>query len=128
MCSSDLFRAPALMLITTFAVLLVARVPIVVSDQETIYRWLAGADPRVGWAAGITFANYMLLSSPALLVTFFLASLPGVRPLGGRALFRFSILFGVLCGAMIAFVSVEHGPLFALAIAQLAAPSLERNR
>lgn len=122
------FRVPLLMLIATVTVVILAPVPIVVSDQEVVYRWLASNDPRVGWAAGITFANYLLLASPTLLVTFFLASLPGVRPLGGRAVMRYSILFGVLCGVMTTLVSVEHGPILALALAQIAAPTLERYR
>lgn len=122
------FRVPLLMLTTLAAVLIVVPVPVVVSEQEVVYRWLAGSDPRVGWAAGVTFANYLMLASPSLLVIFFLASLPGVRPLGGRAVVRYSILFGLLCGVLTAMVSVAHGPILALALAQLATPTLERYR
>jgi Na+-translocating ferredoxin:NAD+ oxidoreductase RnfD subunit len=121
------FRVPALMLMTIFLVILAMPVPIVVSRDEIVRRWFALGDPRVGWAMGVTFANYIFFASPALLVTFFLAAQPGVRPLGGRAAVTFAVLFGALCGAAMVLISVEHGPIIALALAQFVSPSLEHR-
>ncbi len=121
------FRLPATMLIAVLAVLIIAPVPVIVSPQETVRIWLAGHDPRVGWAMGLTFVNYVLMSSPVLLVIFFLASLPGIRPLGGRAGLVYAAIFGLLCGILTSMISLDFGAVVALALAQLIAPTLDRR-
>ncbi len=120
------FRVPAVMVITTLAALFVVPVPVIVSPSEVSRIWLAGHDPRVGWAMGVTFVNYVLMASPALLVIFFVAPLPGIRPLGGRAAMVYAALFGLLCGVLTSLVSLDFGALIAVGLAQLIAPSLER--
>jgi Na+-translocating ferredoxin:NAD+ oxidoreductase RnfD subunit len=121
------FRMPAMMLVTTVAALVVLPTPVIVSTDEVVRRWLAAADPRVGWAVGVTFVNYVLVASSALLVILFLAPLPGIRPLSLRAGLVFSAIFGLLCGVCTIFVSVELGAVFALAINQLLTPTLDKR-
>ncbi len=121
------FRLPVLMLGTATIVLWVAPTPILIGETGTITRWLPAIDPRVGWAVAATYVNYLLLASPTLLVTFFIACWPGVRPLGLRAGIVYALLFGVLCGVLISTISVALGPLIAVAIAQLVAPTLDRH-
>ncbi|MBC7783208.1 MAG: RnfABCDGE type electron transport complex subunit D [Burkholderiales bacterium] len=121
------FRVPALMVLATLATLLIAPVPVLISPEETAYRWLGGQDPRVGWAAGITFANYLLIASPVLLVTLFLACQPSIRPHSLRASCVYALLFGIAAGLSILLVSVGCGPLVALMAVQFVAPTLQRR-
>ncbi|HEY0009989.1 MAG TPA: RnfABCDGE type electron transport complex subunit D [Tepidisphaeraceae bacterium] len=119
-------RVPVLMTLTLCLTLAVLPLPVIVSHDAIVRRWLAMMDSRVGLAAGVTFVNYLLLASPAMLVTFFLASQPESCPPGRSGGIAFSVLYGVLAAVFISRVSVEHGPLFALAVAQLATPTLQR--
>ncbi len=121
------FRVPVLMIFVVYLTLLICPVPVIVSPEENIRRWLAGSDPRVGWSTGITFNNYVLFSSSALAVTFYLACRPGIRPYRGTAAIVFAILFGILCGLSILYISVDYGPLLALLVAQLIAPTFDRR-
>lgn len=121
------FRMPAMMLGVTVVTLLVLPTPVIVSSDEVIRRWLAAGDPRVGWAVGVTFVNYVLVASSSLLVIFFLASQPGIRPLSLRAGMVFSAIFGLLCGVFTVYVSVEWGAVIAVAVAQLVTPTLDKR-
>ena len=50
--------------------------------------------PDVGWAAGVTFANYELMASPLLFVAFFIATAGPVRPMAVRARIIYALLIG----------------------------------
>ena len=121
------FRVPAMMVLVVIATIAILPVPIVVGRDEILRRWLVMSEPRVGLATGFIFTQYLLFASPTLLIVFFFACRPGIRPLGGRAAMAFAVLFGVLAGVAIVFVSVDYGPLLALAVAQLLSPTLERR-
>lgn len=121
------FRLPVLMLTLATIVLWIAPTPILISESDTIIRWLPATDPRVGFAVASTYVHYLLLASPILMVTFFIACWPGVRPIGLGAGVTFALIFGLLCGVLISQVSVAVGPLIALAIAQLFTPTLDRK-
>lgn len=121
------FRMPAMMLAVTIATLFVLPAPVIVSSDEVVRRWLAASDPRVGWAVGVTYVNYILVASSSIIVIFFLASLPGIRPLSLRAGIVFSAIFGVLCGVCTILISLEWGAVIALAITQLLTPTLDKH-
>lgn len=120
------FRIPLIMLLVLAGLLLVLPTPVVIGSDQTVTRWLVGRDGRVGWAVGLTFVNYLLFSSSALGVIFFLASQPGVRPLGRGSGLVYAVLMGILSAVLIRFVSVEWGALIAVAVVQPLTPWLDR--
>ncbi|GIW76812.1 MAG: hypothetical protein KatS3mg104_1875 [Phycisphaerae bacterium] len=121
------FRIPVMMLMVLAVLLLILPTPIVIGSDQTVSRWLAARDGRVGWAVGLTFVNYLLFASSSLAVFFFLASRPGVRPLGRHSSMVYAILIGTLSAVLIRFVSVEWGPLMAVAMIQPLTPWLDRR-
>lgn len=121
------FRIPVIMLMVLAILLLILPTPIVIGNEQTVSRWLAARDGRVGWAVGLTFVNYLLFASSSLAVFFFLASRPGVRPLGRHSGVVYAILIGIFSAVLIRFVSVEWGALIALAMVQPMTPWLDRH-
>lgn len=120
------FRLPVVMLLVLTILLMILPTPVVIGSDQMVSRWLAARDGRVGWAVGLTFINYLLFSSSAVGVFFFLASQPGVRPLGNYSALVYAVLIGILSAVLIRFVSVEWGPLMAVAMIQPFTPWLDR--
>lgn len=105
-------------------------------EQQTVYdkggpqwRWLAFREHEVievGWAKAFTFANYELMAGPMLLMTFFFATAPAVRPMARRARVMFGLLVGVLAAGMQLYVAISYGPYLALLIVSVMTPLLDR--
>lgn len=94
------------------------------------WRWLSFREKEVidvGWAKAITFANYELMSGPMLLMTFFFATAPAIRPMARRARVVFGLLVGVLAAGMQLYVSISYGPYLALLIVSILTPLLDRT-
>lgn len=120
------FRIIALMLAACYATLLVLPVPIFIGSDGVVRTMLAAADPRVGWATGITFVNDVFFAAPILLTMIYVALQGGVRPTGMRAAIVFALLLGIATAAATIFVSVRHGPILAVVALQWITPTLER--
>ena len=115
-------RVPAMALLFCYLTLIVLPMPAGVGGGGT-RRWLFERDPRVGWAAGLTLVNYVLLASTIPLVTTFVLPQPVVRPLDRGSAAGFAIVFGVMAAVGTVFVSVTGGPLVALVFVQLLWPA-----
>ena len=101
-------------------------IPVVVSPDGVERRWLAMLDPRVGVPGGVTLVNYLLLASPLLFVSFFLAANPACRPTSRWGTAVFAVLFAVGAATLVSRGLVDYGPLIALAVVQLLTPTLDR--
>jgi Na+-translocating ferredoxin:NAD+ oxidoreductase RnfD subunit len=119
------YRIPLIIVLVEFAALLVLPIPASVSSH-TIWHRLAFRRPDVGWAAGVTFANYEILASPALFMAFFLATAGPVRPMARRARTIYAILIGAMTAALQLYVNVAFGPYLALLMASLLTPAMDR--
>jgi Na+-translocating ferredoxin:NAD+ oxidoreductase RnfD subunit len=119
------FRIPLIIVLMEFAALLVLPIPASVSAHTT-WHWHALQRPDVGWAAGVTFANYELLASPTLFMAFFLATAGPVRPMSARARTIYAILIGAMSAALQLYVNAGFGPYLALVFASLLTPAMDR--
>ena len=119
------FRIPLMIVLVEFAGLMVLPIPASVSSHTT-WHWLAFRRPDVGWAAGVTFANYEILASPALFMAFFLATSGPVRPMARRARTIYAILIGAMTAALQLYMNVVLAPYLALLMASLLTPALDR--
>lgn len=120
------YRIPLLVALVAFVALLVLPVPVSISEHGPRWAWLALREPSVGWAVGITFANYELAASPLLFVAFFLATNPAARPMTRRGRVAFAMTIGLLAAALQLYVSVSWGPYLALLMAGLLTPVADR--
>src|SRR5690606_25368574 len=68
-------RTPVLFLLAFYAAVLFLPIPGVVWPDRIEIAWPAMFEPTVGIEAGITFANYALLASPAVFAACFVATL-----------------------------------------------------
>lgn len=119
------FRLPMAAAVIGYATLLIAPLPVVITETGADFRWLAGRDPRVGWALAVTFVNYAFLASPLLFTAFFLSSLPGVSPVAPRATMMFALIVALLAVPLQLYVSMQVGPYLALIAATLLTPTLD---
>ena len=120
------FRLPVIMLTACVSAMLVLPMPVLVGHNEIIRKWLFVTDPSVGWAMGVTLINYIITASPILLTTLLLATIPGIRPTGGRAAKLFALAFGICAAVATINISFHYGALIALALVQFFTPSIER--
>ncbi len=120
------FRVPLLIVTTAWVALLVLPIDLPTAGGTHRWQWLAGASADVGWATGITFANYEALASPLLFTAFFVAGSPSVRPLGRPARSAFAVLIGVGAAVLQLYVSVELGSYIAVLVVGLFASDLDR--
>ena len=118
------FRIPLIILLVEFAALLVLPTPIMLSDQAK-FHWIISRESEVGWATGITFANYELMASPSLFMAFFLATAPTIRPMSRRARVIYAFIAGAGTAALQLYMSVSVGPYVALLLASLLTPALD---
>ncbi len=103
------YRIPLLIVATTFIALLILPVPWQIRENPE-WRWAVGHVRGVGWAVGVTFANYEILASPLLFMAFFLATSPSLRPLTAlRERSIFAIVIGLLAAIFQLYVSVSFG-------------------
>jgi electron transport complex protein RnfD len=131
------FRVPVSIFVGAFVALLTLPIPIRITDNGPDFRWfafrshsvLSAAGPRyeqVGWAKAITFANYEIMVGPMLLMIFFIATAPALRPMARRARVLYGLLVGVLAASMQLYVSISYGPYLALLIISLVTPACDR--
>lgn len=120
------FSVTLLIVLSAYIALLVLPIPLSVSqDGPAQLQWLALRHPGVGWSLGFTFANYELMAGPLLLVAFFLATAPGVRPMTRRAKLVYATVLGTAAAALQLYVSVAHGAYIALLLASLLSAPLD---
>ena len=120
------YRVPLLVVATALVCFLVLPVPVVITDKERVWRWLAMRVSGVGAPLAITFANYELMASPLMFTAFFLATSSAVRPLARRARVIYAGLVGAAAAAFQLYVSVSIGPYLALLGVSLLTPTLDR--
>jgi Na+-translocating ferredoxin:NAD+ oxidoreductase RnfD subunit len=131
------FRVPVCVLVGALLALLSLPIPLFIKEDGPDWRWFlfrshqvfTPAGPRfehIGWAKAVTFANYELMAGPMLLMTFFLATTPALRPMARRARVLYGLLVGILAAGLQLYVSVSYGPYLALLIISLLTPSLDR--
>jgi Na+-translocating ferredoxin:NAD+ oxidoreductase RnfD subunit len=118
------YRIPMIIIAVEFAGLLILPIPSAVT-AHTHWHWIASRSPGVGWAAGITFANYEVMASPVLFMAFFLATSPSIRPMARRARIIYAILAGGFSAALQLYLGVSFGPYLALLLASLLTPALD---
>jgi len=119
------FRIPMLIVFAAWVALLVLPIPAGMRDHPQ-WRWFPGHVQGVGWAMGVTLANYEMLASPLLFTAFFLAGAPNVRPLTRKARVIYASLIGVLAAGFQLYLSVSLGSYLALLIIGLMTPLLDR--
>ena len=117
-------RLPMVMLLASYALLLVAPLPDF-RGEGYAWTWAIGRLPGIGWALAVTLANYVFLAGPFLFTAFFLASLPGVAPASRPAAGAFGLLVAVLAVPLSLYVTLQAGPIVALALGMLVLPEVE---
>jgi Na+-translocating ferredoxin:NAD+ oxidoreductase subunit D len=115
------FRIPLMITAAAWLALLVLPIP-----EQSQWQWVPGRIQGIGWAMGVTWANYQVLASPLLFTAFFLAGSPSVRPLSKRGRTIYAITIGLLTAALQLYVSVALGSYLALLIVGLTTPILDR--
>jgi electron transport complex protein RnfD len=119
------FRIPLVGVISAMVAMLILPVPILITDIGPVWRWLTFRPNLFGAGAAVTFVNYEILSSPLLLMLFFIATMPGLRPMTRRARVIYAIALGVLSAVFQLYASVSMGPLLALMAVTLLSPTLD---
>jgi Na+-translocating ferredoxin:NAD+ oxidoreductase RnfD subunit len=118
------FRIPLLITATAWIAILI--LPLKGVSIDPGWTWIPAHVHGVGWAQGVTFANYQILGSPLLFMAFFLAGSPAVRPMGRRGRAMYAVLIGLMTAVFQLYVSVSLGSYIALFIAGLLTPALDR--
>ncbi|HEX4797497.1 MAG TPA: RnfABCDGE type electron transport complex subunit D [Humisphaera sp.] len=119
------FRVPLTIMLVAFVVLLVLPIPVAIGAQ-TIWHSMAFRRGDVGWAVGVTLANYELMASPILFMAFFLATAGTMQPTSGRARLVYAALIGVASAALQLYFSAAIGPYIALLLAGILTPFLDK--
>jgi Na+-translocating ferredoxin:NAD+ oxidoreductase RnfD subunit len=121
------FRVPVCAIVGAYVALLVLPIPLVIKESGPEWKWLALRDPvNVGPAKALTFANYEMMAGPMLLMTFFLATSPSLRPIARRARVVYGLLVGVLAAGLQLYASISYGPYLGLLLVSLLTPLLDR--
>lgn len=122
------YRVPLLIIVTALVCFIVLPVPVVITENGKDFRWLASNDATagVGWALGVTFANYELMASPLIFTAFFLATSPAVRPVVRRARAIYGAMVGIAAACFQLYVSVTIGPYLALLAVSMLSQPLDR--
>jgi Na+-transporting NADH:ubiquinone oxidoreductase subunit NqrB len=110
-----------------------SRAAVVASQGGPEWRWFIFREQYraqkvvdVGWAEAVTFANYEIMAGPMLLMMFFFATAPTLRPMAGRARVLYGLLVGVTAAGLQLYVSISYGPYLALLLVSLLTPTLDR--
>ena len=120
------WRIPLLMILVAYLAMLILPVPVAITDLGPNRHWFWATKTGVGWSTAITFINYQVLAGPLLLIAFFVATAPSMRPTTRRGCIVFALLAGVLAGAMQLYASVAHGPAVAVLLVSAITPWLDR--
>jgi electron transport complex protein RnfD len=120
------FRVPLFIFITALVALLLLPAPVVLKENEAVFRWMPMHVSDVGWQMGLTLANYELMAGPLTMVAFFFATSPSIRPMNRRARVAFASLVGVLTAIFQLYVSIAIGAYLALLATSLVTPQLDK--
>jgi len=131
------FRVPVCVFVGALIALISLPIPILIRDSGPDWRWFAFRThpiitsmgmryETIGWAKMLTFANYEIMIGPMILMAFFLATAPALRPMARRARVIYGLLAGILAAGMQLYVSISFGPYLALLIVSLLTPALDR--
>lgn len=121
------FRVPLLAIIGAYIAWIALPIPVLIREAGPQWQWLAFRDPvNVGPAKAITLANYEIMAGPMLLMIFFFATSPGLRPMARRARVIFGLLVGLTAAGFQLYLSISFGPYLALLIVSLITPMLDR--
>lgn len=121
------FRVPLLGTAAAMVSLLILPIPVFITQTATEWRWLAFREHYLGWATATTFMNYEIFSSPLLLTLFYLATVPGLRPLTRSGRVIFAVGLGILSAVFQLYASSAMGPYIALLAVTLLTPTLDRT-
>lgn len=124
-------RIPLFIVIAAYFSLLMLPVPVIITDTRVSWicilpEWFRTGPEQIGIALGLTFANYEILCSPLLLMSFFLATAPSLRPMSRRARVLYALLIGVITALLQLYTSIAIGPYLALLIVSLLTPLMDR--
>jgi len=119
------YRIPLLILLSAFCAFLVFPVPVLITENDSQFIWLAARHADVGWATAVTFANYELLAGPLMLTAFFIATAPSIRPMTRRGRTIYAVLVGLLAAFFQLYMNVSYGPYIGLLLASLLTPMLD---
>lgn len=120
------WRIPLLMIIGAYLAILILPVPVAITELGPSRRWFWGMQLGVDPATAITFVNYQILAGPMLLIAFFVATAPAIRPVTRRGCLIYGLLAGVLGGMLQLYASVAHGAAVAVLLASALTPWLDR--
>jgi Na+-translocating ferredoxin:NAD+ oxidoreductase RnfD subunit len=134
------YRVPLLIILSTAITALILPVPVVIRENEAVWKWLIAFSPGVvttsgtstiadawsGWTVGLTLVNYELMAGPLLFMAFFLATSPAVRPIARRARVAYALIVGILAAVFQLYVSVAAGAYVALLLASALTPTFDK--
>jgi Na+-translocating ferredoxin:NAD+ oxidoreductase RnfD subunit len=131
------FRVPVFVFVGALVALLTLPIPVLIKDGRPQWHWMAfrvhpfvsqtgSPYETVGWAKMVTFANYEIMIGPMVLMAFFLATAPTLRPMARRARVLYGLLLGVTAAGMQLYVSISFGSYLALLIVSLLTPLFDR--
>jgi Na+-translocating ferredoxin:NAD+ oxidoreductase RnfD subunit len=120
------WRIPLMMIATAYVIMLIAPIPIVITDLGPTRRWLYATEIGVGWATALTFVHYQILAGPMLFTAFFLATAPAIRPTTRRGCAVFGILAGGGAAICQLYASVSFGAPLAVLLVSMLTPFLDR--
>lgn len=119
-------RVPLVIFLSAIVAMLVLPVPVVVRENDVLWRWLVMRSPDVGWRLALALVSYEVAAAPLALTAFFLATSSAVRPIARRARVTYAMLIGVLTAVFLYYVSVSIGPYLALLTASMVSPALDK--
>jgi electron transport complex protein RnfD len=120
------YRIPLLTIVSAYVTLLVLPIPLAITTDDVVWRWLPLRDPGAGFAMAATFVHYELLAGPLLLVAFFFATTPACRPMYRRGRAIYGVLIGIAAAALQLYFDVASGPFLAMLAVSLLTPTLDR--
>ncbi|HMB96181.1 MAG TPA: RnfABCDGE type electron transport complex subunit D [Tepidisphaeraceae bacterium] len=120
------FRVPLFIFLAAMIAMLLLPVPVVLKENEAVWRWVPMHMTDVGWQIGLTLANYELMAGPLTFMAFFLATSPSVRPIARRARIIYGLLIGLLTAVFQLYISVTIGAYLALIAVSLFTPTLDK--
>lgn len=120
------WRIPLFTILTAYVVMLLAPIPVMITDQGVMRYWLCALQPGVGWAVALTFVNYQILAGSLIFTAFFIAPAPTLQPYTGRGCLLYGLLVGVIAGFCQLYVSVLFAAPLAVLVAGMAIPTIDR--
>lgn len=115
-------RTPMLFLIAFYAAILLLPIPGFLTQNSIDALQHGFRESSPGFETGLTFANYILLSSPAVFAACFVATLPTVEPIARGARLFWSPLAGIGSAIATLYFDVATGAYLALLFAGMLSP------